>query len=211
MGQKIHPIGFRLSTSNNYQSFWYSKIRKKYIKYLKEDNYIRQSIHNQIKKRIISHITISRIYKKSKKIYIYIKTNDIRFFSTKIREKIKKDLTIILSSEYEIIDFKIFKIQKVYLDSGLIVNLIADQIEKRIHFKRIMNSMLQKIYKEKDIIGVKILLAGRLNGSEIARTEWVLRGSVPLQTIEKNIQYSTAEANTIFGIIGIKVWISKKD
>nr|BBC77471.1 ribosomal protein S3 [Nitzschia sp. PL3-2] len=212
MGQKVHPLGFRLSLNNNYKSLWYPDYRK-YIELLKEDNLIRTFFNNLIKTKKISNIRIKRKDKKFNIIETEIHTGDPNYFLDKnclelnnLKNTIKKKLSKNTKLKVNIIEVKNF-----FLETEIIANLIAEQLEKRIYFKRIIKNLLQTIQKEKRVIGIKILLSGRLNGAEIAGNEWVIKGSIPLQTLKVNINYSTAEANTIYGIIGIKVWMFKKD
>jgi small subunit ribosomal protein S3 len=105
---------------------------------------------------------------------------------------------------------KVFEVEKVDLEAQLLANLVADQLEKRIAFRRAIRTALQRAQKE-NVNGIKIQVSGRLNGAEIARSEWIREGRVPLQTLRADIDYATTEANTIYGVLGIKVWLFKSE
>nr|BBC77682.1 ribosomal protein S3 [Nitzschia sp. NIES-3576] len=213
MGQKVHPIGFRLNINNeNYKSLWYSN-SKNYIEFLKEDNMIRIFFNNIIRKQKISSIKIKRKNKSFNTITINIRTGNPKYFLKNNYLELKNIKNNIGQKLFKNTQIRIHitEIKKFFLETEIIANLIAEQIEKRIHFKRVIGNILQKVQNEKAVIGIKILLSGRLNGAEIATNEWVLKGSIPLQTLKININYSTAEASTIYGIIGIKVWMFKKN
>jgi small subunit ribosomal protein S3 len=188
MGQKINPIGFRLGVNRGWDSVWFAK-KKEFGKYLIEDFKIRKYINKNIVNSGVSDIIIERIGKKGADI-----------------EKIKKNvLNISKDSEVSV---NIKEIKKPELNAYLIAENIATQLIKRIAFRRAMKRGMQSASRL-GALGIKIMVSGRLNGTEIARTEWERDGSIPSHTLRANIDYGTAEALTTYGIIGIKVWVYK--
>lgn len=208
MGRKIHPTGFRLGITKEHKSNWYSSFHT-YSKLLKQDNTIRCYIEENYQKASISFIEISRKFN-GKQIQIDIHTAKpaniigrggvgIQTLSQKLNKFTDKDVTFQLN---------IIEIKNPFCDARLLAESIANELENRVSFKRAMQNAVSKI--DKDLIkGVKIQVAGRLNGAEIARSEWFREGRVPLQTLRADIDYSSQTALTIYGILGIKVWLFK--
>ena len=208
MGQKIHPLGFRLGINQDYKSKWYANFNQ-YSNFLKEDYKIRSYFMVLAKFYNITNIKITRntLYNQ---IQVDIEIEKSTILLTQINseiQKIKLKIKKFLSKNYQL-NIKLIELTKTDLNASLLANLIKKQLENRIAFRRVMRDAIQKAQKYK-INGIKIQLSGRLNGAEIARTEWIREGKIPLQTIQANIDYKSQEAHTIYGVLGIKVWLFK--
>ena len=204
MGQKVNPIGLRLGITRGWDSVWFAK-KKEYGKLLIEDYKIREFIKKNIVNSGISQVIIERT---SKKCIISIYTSRPGFVIGKKGsdiEKIKKNLSKISSSE---VSLNIKEVKKPELNSYLVAENIAQQLVKRIAYRRAMKRAIQSALRL-GAKGIRVCLAGRLAGNEIARTEWLREGSVPLHTFRADVDYAEAEALTTYGIIGVKVWIYK--
>jgi len=203
MGQKVNPTGIRLGINKTWSSRWFSK--SNYKKLLHEDLNIKKYVEEKLKSASISKITIARaakklrltIYSSRPGIIIGKKGADI--------ENLKKMLTQMSNLEV-FLDIK--EVRKPEVEAKLVAENIATQLEKRISFRRAMKKAVQSSMRL-GAKGVKIVCSGRLGGAEIARTEKFAEGSVPLHTLRSDIDYATAEAETTYGICGIKVWINK--
>ncbi len=203
MGQKVNPVGFRLHNNKNWESIWYDN--KNYAKKLINDIAIRAFVKKNYAHCGIGSVIIER---PSDKINLIIKTSKPGVLIGKKGldiEKINKSVEKIAGSK---VDVKIVEIDKPDLNSSLVAQSIAKQLEGRAAFKKVMKKSMQSAMKY-GALGIKIAVAGRLGGAEIARTEWYKEGSVPLHTIKGNIDYATANAYTTYGVIGVKVWIYK--
>ena len=210
MGQKTHPLGFRLGITQEHKSIWYANLNQ-YANILEEDDKIRTYIDTVTKVNNISNIEIYR-NGSNDQIQLNIKTGkpgilvgDSGAGLKNLLSNIKK----IIPSNCQLI-IKVFEIEKVDLDANLLGALVAEQLEKRIAFRRAIREALQRAQKQ-NVNGIKIQVSGRLNGAEIARSEWIREGRVPLQTLRADIDYATTEANTIYGVLGIKVWLFKSE
>ncbi len=204
MGQKVNPIGFRLGINRGWDSVWFAK-KKKFGKLLIEDHKIRDYIKKNIVNSGVSQVMIERT---SNKYIVTIHTSRPGFVIGKKGsdvDKIKKNLTKISSSE---ISLNIKEIKKPELNSYLVAENIAQQLVKRISYRRAMKRAMQSALRL-GAKGIRVCISGRLGGNEIARTEWLREGSVPLHTFRAEVDYAEAEALTTYGIIGIKVWIYK--
>ena len=204
MGQKVNPIGLRLGITRGWDSIWFAK-KKEYGKFLIEDYKIREFIKKNIVNSGISQVIIERT---SKKCIVSIYTSRPGFVIGKKGsdiEKIKKNLSKISSGE---VSLNIKEVKKPELNSYLVAENIAQQLVKRIAYRRAMKRAMQSALRL-GAKGIRVCIAGRLGGNEIARTEWLREGSVPLHTFSADVDYTEAEALTTYGIIGIKVWIYK--
>ncbi|GAA5783733.1 30S ribosomal protein S3 [Chitiniphilus shinanonensis] len=204
MGQKIHPTGFRLAVTKNWASRWYANSRN-FGKMLTEDIEVRDFLKKRLANAAVSRVVIERPAKNAK-ITIYTarpgvvigkKGEDI--------ELLKKQLQNILKVPVHV---NIEEVRKPEIDAQIIADSISSQLEKRVMFRRAMKRAMQNAMRL-GAQGIKIMSAGRLNGIEIARTEWYREGRVPLHTLRADIDYATSEAKTTYGIIGIKVWVYK--
>ena len=204
MGQKVNPIGFRLGINRSWDSIWYAK-KNDYGKFLIEDYKIRQYIKKNIINSGVSEIIIER---SSKKCSVSIHTSRPGFVIGKKGsdiEKIKNNISKITDSEVYV---NIKEIKKPELNAYLVAENIAQQLVKRIAYRRAMKRAMQSTMRL-GAKGIKVCVSGRLAGNEIARSEWLREGSVPLHTLRANLDYSESEALTTYGIIGVKVWIYK--
>jgi len=206
MGQKIHPTGFRLAVSRNWASRWYASNRD-FAGMLAEDIKVREYLKAKLKNAAVSRVLIERpaknaritIYSARPGVVIGKKGEDI--------EKLKKELAEKLGVPVAV---NIEEVRKPEVDAQLIADSITQQLEKRIMFRRAMKRAMQNAMRL-GAQGIKIMSAGRLNGIEIARTEWYREGRVPLHTLRADIDYGFSEARTTYGIIGVKVWVYKGD
>ena len=204
MGQKVNPVGFRLGINRSWDSIWYAK-KNDYSKFLIEDYKIRQYIRKNIINSGVSEIIIER---SSKKCSVSIHTSRPGFVIGKKGadiEKIKKNISKITDSEVYV---NIKEIKKPELNAYLVAENIAQQLVKRIAYRRAMKRAMQSTMRL-GAKGIKVCVSGRLAGNEIARSEWLRNGSIPLHTLRANLDYSESEALTTYGIIGVKVWIYK--
>ncbi len=204
MGQKVNPIGLRLGINRAWDSVWYAK-KRDYGKFLIEDFKIREYIKKNVVNSGVSQVVIERT---SKKCIVSIYTSRPGFVIGKKGsdvDKIKKNLSNISSTE---VSLNIKEVKKPELNAFLVAENIAQQLVKRIAFRKAMKRGMQSALRL-GAKGIRICLSGRLAGNEIARTEWLREGSVPLHTFRADVDYAEAEALTTYGIIGVKVWIYK--
>ncbi|MCP4294474.1 MAG: 30S ribosomal protein S3 [Proteobacteria bacterium] len=204
MGQKVNPIGLRLGITKTWQSNWYAE--KKYAEILLEDIKVTDYIRKSLKHAGIASVDIERAAK-SLKIHINAARPGI-IIGRKGEEadKVKKEIAKIVKQKELVLNIK--EVRRPETDAQLVADNIAFQLEKRMAFRRVMKKTLQNVMRF-SVTGCKIMIGGRLNGAEMARTEWVSDGRVPLHTLKADISYATAEAKTIYGILGVKVWIYK--
>ncbi len=204
MGQKVHPIGIRLGISKQHNSKWYAE-RGQFADNLVKDIKVRDYLYKQLKHASISKIEIERPAKNARitihsarpGIVIGKKGEDI--------EKLKNTLSKMMGLPTHV---NVNEIRKPELDARLVAEGIASQLERRIMFRRAMKRAVSSAMRL-GALGIRVAVAGRLNGAEIARTEWYREGQVPLHTLRADIDYSMAKAYTTYGVIGIKVWIYK--
>jgi len=205
MGQKVHPIGFRLGVIKTWDSRWYAK--KNYAALLHEDIKIRSIVKERLTHAGVSKVEIERAGQKAK-INIHTARPGIIIGKKGAEvDKLKKDLESMTGKQMYI---NIQEIRRPELEAQLVAENIALQLERRIAFRRAMKKSVTSALRL-GAQGIKITCAGRLAGSEIARTEWYREGRVPLHTLRADIQYGFAEAKTTMGQIGVKVWIYKGD
>ena len=203
MGQKVNPNGFRLGVNRTWSSRWFSK--SNYAKFLHQDLEIKSYVEKKLKNASIAKINIERAAKKIR-ISIYSSRPGIIIGKKGADiEDLKNKLTKLSNLEV-FLDIK--EIRKPEVEAKLVAENIATQLEKRVSFRRAMKKSVQSSMRL-GAKGVKILCSGRLGGAEIARNEKYNEGSVPLHTLRSDIDYATAEAETTYGIVGIKVWINK--
>nr|YP_009244017.1 ribosomal protein S3 [Sporolithon durum]AMK96259.1 ribosomal protein S3 [Sporolithon durum] len=206
MGQKTHPLGFRIGIIHKHKSAWFTK-PKKYSTFLQEDYLVRSHINKKFKSASIVDINID---KKGNQIEITIKTARPGIILSRLGsgvEELRQEITKKLKNKKQV-RINIIEITDPDQEACLIAEFIVQQLEKRIAFRRVIRQAIQRAEKA-NIQGIKIQVSGRLNGAEIARNEWLREGRVPLQTLRADIQYSYKIAQTIYGILGIKVWIFK--
>lgn len=207
MGQKVHPTGIRLGIATDWTSKWYAE-KREFPKYLQQDLAVREHIKKKLAQASVSRVQIERpakqavitIYSARPGIVIGKKGEDI--------ERLRGEVADMLGISRNTVKINIEEIRKPELDANLVAEGIAQQLERRIMFRRAMRRAVTNTMRL-GALGIKVNVAGRLNGAEIARTEWYREGRVPLHTLRADIDYGFAEAKTTYGVIGIKVWIFK--
>jgi small subunit ribosomal protein S3 len=207
MGQKVHPTGIRLGIVKDWASKWYAD-SKEFPEYVHLDHQVREFIKKKLKDASVSRISIERPAKKANitihtarpGIVIGKKGEDI--------EKLRAEVCSLLGMPLQDVRINIAEIRKPELDAQLVAEGIAQQLERRVQFRRAMRRAVTNTMRV-GAEGIKVKVGGRLNGAEIARSEWYHEGRVPLHTLRADIDYGLAEAHTTYGVIGVKVWIFK--
>jgi len=205
MGQKVHPIGIRLGISKDWLSNWFSD-SSEFPNYVYQDFLIRKSLNERLKDAATSKIQIER---SSEKTTITINSARPGIVIGKKGEGIeglRSELAKLMNTTINNIHLNIKEIKKPELDAKLVASSITQQLERRVLFRRAMKRAVTNTMRL-GAEGIKVKISGRLNGAEIARSEWYQEGRVPLHTLRADIDYSVAEAKTTYGIIGVKVWI----
>jgi len=205
LGQKVNPIGFRLILNRDWRSRWFAD-KRTFGKLLKEDIDIRGLVTGKLKDAAVSDVYIERY---ANRIRITIKTARPGLVIGRKGEDIDKLREVLAKLTGKEIYIEIAEVKKPDLDAQLVAENVAMQLERRVSHRRAMKRALQ-MAMDNGALGIKVLVAGRLNGAEIARSENYKEGKIPLHTMRANIDYGTTEANTVAGIIGIKVWICKE-
>jgi len=201
LGQKTHPYGFRLGYNKGWRSRWFAK--KEYADLLYEDVVLRKQLKDRLKSAGVSAIDIERaanklvvrIYTARPGIIIGRKGSEIDKLKGEVQKRTKREVHI-----------DIQEVHRPELDATLVAESISLQLEKRVAFRRAMRKAVDSALRF-GCKGIKVRVAGRLNGAEIARKEWYLQGRLPLQTLRADIDFGTAEAHTTYGVIGVKCWI----
>ncbi|WP_017651199.1 30S ribosomal protein S3 [Fortiea contorta] len=211
MGQKIHPVGFRLGITQEHQSRWFA-VPDRYPELLQEDYKLRQYIEKKLGRLAQNNAGISevRIERKADQIDLEVRTarpGVVVGRGGQGIESLRTGLQELLGSNRQI-RINVVEVQRVDADAYLIAEYIAQQLERRVSFRRVVRQAILRAQKA-GIQGIKVQVSGRLNGAEIARTEWTREGRVPLHTLRADIDYSYCTAKTIYGILGIKVWVFK--
>lgn len=204
MGQKIHPTGFRLAVNKDWSSKWFAKSTE-FSAVLKQDIKVREYLHKRLANAMVGRVIIERPAKSARitihtarpGVVIGKKGEDI--------EVLKQDLQGLMGVPVHV---NIEEIRKPELDAQVIADGIAQQLEKRVQFRRAMKRAMQNAMRA-GAKGIKIMTSGRLNGADIARSEWYREGRVPLHTLRAEVDYATSEAHTTYGVIGLKVWVYK--
>ena len=204
MGQKVDPRGLRLGITRAWDSNWYAD-KKEYVKYFHEDVQIKEFIKKNYFHTGISKVRIERTSPSQVVVHIHTgkagliigrKGAEIDALRTKLEKLTGKKVTV-----------KVQEIKDLNGDAVLVAESIAAQIEKRIAYKKAMTQAISRSMKSPEVNGIKVMISGRLNGAEIARSEWAVEGKVPLHTLRADIDYAVATAHTTYGALGIKVWI----
>lgn len=206
MGQKAHPKSLRLGIIHKHESTWIATDAKSYAKNVKEDSVIRTYLKKKLKAAGVSRIEIDR---KAQRLIVRIITGRPGMVvgrGGQGLDTLRQQLQALTNRKDIQID--VMEVNRVEADSTLVAESIAQQLEKRIAYRRAMKQAVQRSMRS-GVKGIKIMIAGRLGGAEIARTEWTKEGRIPLHTFRADIDYGVAEAMTVFGIIGVKVWIFK--
>jgi len=205
MGQKIHPNGFRLGVIRDWDGKWFAN-RRNYAKNLVADQKIRGFLRGRLVNAAVSR---SELVRAGENLNITIHTGRPGIVIGKKGEDIEKLRRQILEMNNQVpVQIAVEEIRKPELDARLVAENVCQQLEKRIMFRRAMRRAVQSAMRL-GAKGVKVMIAGRLNGAEIARTEWYREGRVPLHTLRADVDYGFAEAHTTYGVIGVKVWVFK--
>lgn len=204
MGQKVHPTGIRLGIIKDWTSKWYAD-SKDYAAYLHTDLRVREFIRKRLANASVSRIQIERPANNAKVIIHTARPGIVIGKKGEDIERLRNDITRMMGVPATV---SVEEIRKPELDAYLVAESVAQQIERRIMFRRAMKRAVTNTMRL-GALGIKINVAGRLNGAEIARSEWYREGRVPLHTLRADIDYGTAESNTTYGVIGVKVWIFK--
>ena len=210
MGQKTHPLGFRLGITQEHKAVWYANFNQ-YGNILKEDDKIRTYLNQISKVNGISNVQINRNCLNDQ-IKLNIETGKPGVLIGKLGVGLKnllKDIKNLLPLNQQL-TINILEVEYVDLNASLLADSVVDQLEKRIAFRRAIRDALSRAQNQ-NVKGIKIQVSGRLNGAEIARSEWIREGRVPLQTLRADIDYATKEAHTIYGVLGIKVWLFRSE
>ncbi len=207
MGQKVNPVGIRLGITRDWTSTWYAN-KRNFPAYIFQDWQVREFLKKKLAEASVSRINIERAARKANitihtarpGVVIGKKGEDI--------ERLRGEVAKLMGMGVNDVRLNIAEIRKPELDATLVAEGIAQQVERRVMFRRAMKRAVMNTMRS-GALGVKVRLSGRLNGSEIARTEWTREGRIPLHTFRAEIDYGTAEARTTYGVIGVKVWIFK--
>ena len=204
MGQKVHPTGFRIGVIKPWLSNWYAS-KNNYAELLDEDNKIRKYIKKKLYSASISRIVIDRKATAVNINIISAKPGIIVGRGGQGIDELRNELNKFVKKRVQI---NVLEVARVDSDAQLVAEFIAQQLEKRVVFRRAMKQAIQRAMRS-GIQGIKVAVSGRLGGAEIARTEWAKEGRIPLQTLRADVDYGFAEADTIMGLIGVKTWIFK--
>lgn len=206
MGQKVHPTGFRLGVIREHRSRWFAT-RKRYPELLQEDHKIRQYVQDNLNNAGISDVRIER---KAEQVDLEIHTarpGVVVGRGGSGIESLRTGLQNFLGGGRQI-RVNVIEVARVDADAVLIAEYIAQQLERRVSFRRVVRQAIQRAQRA-EVQGIKVQISGRLNGAEIARTEWTREGRVPLHTLRADVDYAYRTAQTIYGILGIKIWVFK--
>ncbi len=204
MGQKVHPVGIRLGIVKKHTSVWYAE-GKQYAQKLLVDMQVRDFLKKKLASASVSRIEIERPAQTAKVTVFTARPGIVIGKKGEDVESLRKELTSKMGIPVQI---NIEEIRKPDLDAQLVADSVASQLERRVMFRRAMKRAVQNAMRQ-GAEGIKIQVGGRLGGAEIARSEWYREGRVPLHTLRADIDYATSEANTTYGIIGVKVWVFK--
>ncbi|MFH1392461.1 MAG: 30S ribosomal protein S3 [bacterium] len=204
MGQKVNPKAFRLGILNTWSSQWFSK--NKYRAFLRQDVELRDYILKNLKQAAIEKVSIERspnliniiIHTARPGIIIGRGGEGIESLKRALKKRLKQDIRL-----------EVQEIRNPDASAKLVAQSVAEQLEKRISFRRILKQTIDRVSQNKEVQGVKIAVAGRLDGSEMSRREWLSKGKIPLHTLRADVDFDKAEAHTSYGAIGVKVWIYK--
>ncbi len=201
MGQKVHPYGFRLGITKNWKSRWYSS--KNYADLIQEDRKVRKIINKQLAAAGIADVQIER---KANQVTVSIYTAKPGMVVGRGGKNIEELRKVLLAELGYKMQINVEEVKSIETNAQLIAESAAIQLEKRVAFRRVMKQSMARAMSN-GAGGIKMMISGRLGGAEIARTEWLREGRIPLHTLRADIEYGFYEAKTVFGIIGIKVWV----
>jgi small subunit ribosomal protein S3 len=206
MAHQVHPTAFRLGIVTNWKSRWFSD--KQYKEFLKQDVELREFLLKKLNKTGVDSVIIERSANMINVIISTARPGLVIGRGGGGIEELKKEIKKVLKKSTEV-RLEIDEIRQPTSRSAVVASDIAGQIERRLPYRRAIKQSLEKIMQNKEVLGAKIMVKGRLNGAEIARKEWLKKGSIPLQTLRSDVDFSHATAYTTYGTIGVKVWIYK--
>jgi small subunit ribosomal protein S3 len=207
MGQKVHPTGIRLGIVKDWSSRWYAD-SKMFPEYIRMDHQLREYIRQKLKEASVSRITIERQAKKANITIFTARPGIVIGKKGEDIEKLRAEVSKLIGMSINDVRINISEVRKPELDAQLVAEGIAQQLERRVMFRRAMKRAVTNTMRV-GAEGIKVKVGGRLNGAEIARSEWYREGRVPLHTLRADIDYGFSEARTTYGVIGVKVWIFK--
>ncbi len=204
MGQKTHPTGFRVGVIKPWVSSWYAKI-KEYGQFVAEDAKIRKFVKKKLYTAGVSRILIARKAQNTTITVVTAKPGIVVGRNGQGIEELKKEISAYINRQ---VILNVVEVARINADAQLVSEAIAQQLEKRVAFRRAMKQAMQRTMRS-GAQGIKVMVSGRLGGAEIARSEWAKEGRIPLQTLRADVDYGFAEADTMMGKIGVKVWVFK--
>ena len=204
MGQKTHPTGFRVGVIKPWVSSWYAKI-KEYGQFVAEDAKIRKFVKKKLYTAGVSRILIARKAQTTTITVVTAKPGIVVGRNGQGIEELKKEISAYINRQ---VILNVVEVARINTDAQLVSEAIAQQLEKRVAFRRAMKQAMQRTMRS-GAQGIKVMVSGRLGGAEIARSEWAKEGRIPLQTLRADVDYGFAEADTMMGKIGVKVWVFK--
>ncbi|NCD01191.1 30S ribosomal protein S3 [bacterium] len=207
MGQKVNPNAFRLGISKKWSSKWFAT-KDKYVDLLKKDHSVRRYLEKKLNKHFVDNVEIEIEKKKMNIIVFTARPGIVIGKSGEGVDLLKKDIEKIVNDKNIVINLTVKEVTHSDLSASIILEQAISEIERRMPFKKVMKKMIDKV-KQAGAKGAKISMSGRLNGVDIARSETLIHGSIPLHTIRADVDYANGHASTIYGSIGIKVWIYK--
>lgn len=212
MGHKVHPFVFRIGQTKNWKSRWFSQ--KKYALFLEQDTVVREFLEKKLARSGLDRIEIERSAGKINIIVFSARPGLIIGRGGSGVEELKKQLQKLVNKHSQdkkgpIVEISIEEVRDANARAMVVAGTIVEQIEKRMPYRRVLKMTLDKVSQTKGVLGVKIAVAGRLNGADIARKEWLSEGKIPLQTLRADVDYASTTAHTTYGTIGVKVWIYK--
>jgi small subunit ribosomal protein S3 len=214
MGQKIHPVGLRIGIVQKHKSQWYAAPGQ-YASFINQDKIVRDFLTTELRDAGVSRVLISRrtdrlfieVFSAQPKLVLGENGSRIKDLVTRLTKKLPGETA---GNSEQKISLQVVQIpqEEIPTDATLLAQRVAEQLEKRVAFRRVIKQSIQQA-RAAGVLGIKIQIAGRLNGAEIARSEWAREGRVPLQTLRANMDYCASTAQTIYGVLGIKIWIFK--
>jgi small subunit ribosomal protein S3 len=212
MGHKTHPLGFRLGITQEHRSFWYSDA-KNYSVYIQEDSKIRENVVSFLEAKKVKYLGLSKIliHRKDKKIKVEIQTTQpglVVGISGSTLIQLNQNLDKLFPNNSFLLN--VIEITSPDQDAEILGDSLVEQLESRVAFRRAIKNIIGRAEKQ-NVGGIKVQISGRLNGAEIARVEWLREGRVPLQTLRADIDYCAKTAKTVYGILGVKVWLFRQE
>lgn len=215
MTHTVHPYAHRLGILRDWKSRWFSSDPKRYREFIKTDETIRKYLESRLKKLYVSSVEIER---SDKMLRVIIKTSRPGLIigrsgegATKLKIDIAKKILALKLSDNPELKIDIEEIRSPESNAAIVGQMIAEGLEKRMPFRRVLKQMVEKVMANRDVLGVRIAIAGRLGGAEMSRTEQIKKGRIPLQTFRADIDFARIRAQLPYGVIGVKVWIYKGD